>query len=84
MHEFSLARNLVRLAEGRLPPEGPRSVRRVTVRLGAFTGITMESLTAAFELASEGTALQGAKLEIEPGEGSDLLLVSLEVGEDDR
>jgi hydrogenase nickel incorporation protein HypA/HybF len=84
MHEFSLARNLVRLAEDRLPTAGRRHVRVVTVRLGAFTGMTAESLAAAFDLASEGTPLQGAKLEIESGEGSDLLLVSLEVGEDDR
>ena len=81
MHEFSLAKNLVKLAERRLPPEGPRTVKQVTVRLGAFTGMTTESLTAAFELACRGTPLQGAKLEIEAGDGSDLHLVSLEVGE---
>jgi len=81
MHEFSLARDLVRLAERRLPAEGPRTVRAVTVRLGALTGIGPESLTAAFELASAGTPLEGARLAIEPGDGTDLLLVALEVGE---
>jgi Zn finger protein HypA/HybF involved in hydrogenase expression len=83
MHEFSLVRNLVRLAERRLPAEGPRHVRTVTVRLGALAGIGAESLTAAFELASAGTALEGATLAIEPGEGGDLLLVALELGEDE-
>ncbi|MBI3622245.1 MAG: hydrogenase maturation nickel metallochaperone HypA [Nitrospirae bacterium] len=81
MHEFSLARDLVRLAERRLPAEGPRRVRRVTVRLGTFAGIGPESLTTAFELASAGTPFEGATLKIEPAEGSDLMLVALEVGE---
>ncbi len=79
MHEFSLARDLVRLAERRLPADGRRNVRTVTVRLGAFAGIGAESLAAAFELASEGTPLEGATLDIEPAEGSELLLVALEV-----
>ena len=81
MHEFSLARALVQLAERKLPADGRRQVRTVTVRLGAFTGIPAESFAAAFELASAGTLLEGARLEIEPAEGSDLLLVGLEVGE---
>lgn len=81
MHEFSLARHLVQLAERRLPVDGPRRVRKVTVRLGAFAGIGPESLTTAFQLASEGTPLEGARLNIEPAEGSDLFLVALEVGE---
>jgi Zn finger protein HypA/HybF involved in hydrogenase expression len=81
MHEFSLARDLVRLAEHRLPLNGPRSVRRVTVRLGTLSGMTAESLTTAFELASAGTPFEKARLDIEPAEGGDVLLVALEVGE---
>jgi Zn finger protein HypA/HybF involved in hydrogenase expression len=80
MHEFSLARNLVQLAERKLPAGG-RQVKTVTVRLGALAGIGPESLAAAFELASTGTPFEGATLAIEPAEGSDLFLVALEVGE---
>jgi len=79
MHEFSLARSLVRLAERQLPAVGGRPVRTVTVRLGAFAGIGPDSLTAAFELASAGTRVEGARLEITPDDGHELILVALEV-----
>jgi Zn finger protein HypA/HybF involved in hydrogenase expression len=81
MHEFSLARTLVRLAEQRLPPDGRRPVTRVTVRLGVLAGIGQESLAAAFKLASAGTPLETATLEIEPAEGGELWLETLELGE---
>jgi hydrogenase nickel incorporation protein HypA/HybF len=79
MHEFSLARALVQLAEQTLPADGRRPVKTVTVRLGTFAGIGPESLTAAFELASTGTPFEGARLDIEPAEGNELVLVALEV-----
>jgi hydrogenase nickel incorporation protein HypA/HybF len=79
MHEFSLARTLVRLAEQKLPADGRRQVKTVTVRLGALAGIGPESLAAAFELASAGTSFEGARLDIKPAEGNELVLVALEV-----
>lgn len=81
MHEFALARTLVRFAEQRLPPDGRRPVKSVTVRLGALAGIGPESLAAAFTLASVGTPFETATLEIEPAEGGELWLVTLELGE---
>lgn len=79
MHEFSLARNLVHLAERSLPAEGRRPVKTVTVRLGALAGIGPDSLASAFTLASAGTLFEGARLDIEPSEGNELVLVALEV-----
>lgn len=79
MHEFSLARNLVQLAERKLPADGRQQVRAVTVRLGALAGIGPESLVAAFELASAGTSFEGVRLDIELTDGNELVLVALEV-----
>jgi hydrogenase nickel incorporation protein HypA/HybF len=79
MHEFSLAKQLVQVAERTLPADGSRQVKTVTVRLGALAGIDPESLAAAFELASAGTSFEGAQLDIEPAEGNELVLVALKV-----
>jgi Zn finger protein HypA/HybF involved in hydrogenase expression len=79
MHEFSLARTLVQLAEQKLPADGRRPVKTVTVRLGTLVGIGPESLATAFKLASAGTSFEGARLDIEPSEGNELVLVALEV-----
>ncbi len=65
MHELSVAIGLVGLAErkaGQL--EGAR-VEAVHVRLGALAGVAGEALRFAFDAASRGTRLEGARLVIE-------------------
>ncbi|HEU4927449.1 MAG TPA: hydrogenase/urease maturation nickel metallochaperone HypA [Vicinamibacterales bacterium] len=52
---------------------------RLFVRLGAGAGVVAEALRFAFDLAAEGTILQGARLEVEAGEGPHLQLRAMEV-----
>jgi hydrogenase nickel incorporation protein HypA/HybF len=79
MHEFSLARSVVRMVETRLAGESRRGVASITLRLGELAGVTAETLAAGFALASRGTVLEGARLRIEPAGGEAVEIVSFEV-----
>jgi hydrogenase nickel incorporation protein HypA/HybF len=64
MHELSIAQSIVDVVRQHLPIDERRPVKYVTLRLGDFTGIAPASLEYCFEMASEGTAVQGARLKI--------------------
>lgn len=76
MHEMSIALHLVDAVRARA--EGARVVR-VRVRIGELAAVLPEALRFAFEVACEGTALDGARLEIERVPGQELLLCEMEV-----
>jgi hydrogenase nickel incorporation protein HypA/HybF len=65
MHEYSLARALLKLVdELRLEQHGGR-VLIVKVRIGEFSGVEPELLVSAFGELSAETAIGGATLELE-------------------
>jgi hydrogenase nickel incorporation protein HypA/HybF len=64
MHELSIARNIVDAVKRQLPPGESRRVKSVTLRLGEFVRLLPDSLHFCFAMAGEGTAVQGATLEI--------------------
>jgi hydrogenase nickel incorporation protein HypA/HybF len=61
MHELAIAEGLVDAVTDRLPGERIASVR---LEIGALSGVVADSLRFCFDLATEGTALEGAVLEI--------------------
>jgi len=63
MHELSIARALISLAERHLPPR--TRAARLHVVVGSASGIVPEALELAFRAASQATAFDGARLEIE-------------------
>jgi hydrogenase nickel incorporation protein HypA/HybF len=65
MHELSIALSLVELADGAARRAGAARVIAVQLRLGAMAGVVREALEFSFPLAAAGTALEGARLEIE-------------------
>lgn len=65
MHELSIAMSLVELAEGAARRAGASRVTSVQLRLGAMAGVVREALEFSFPLVAQGTALEGASLEIE-------------------
>lgn len=65
MHELSIAMSLVDEACAELERLGDVRVRALYVRVGALSGVVKEALAFSFELAAEGTALAGARLDIE-------------------
>ncbi len=65
MHELSIALSIIEGAEEEMRRQGAGRVFAVHVRLGALSGIVADALTFSYELACEGTALQGSSLVIE-------------------
>lgn len=65
MHELSIALSLVDVASEAASRLGPVRVHALHLRLGALSGVVKEALEFSFEIAVKGTALEGARLEIE-------------------
>lgn len=61
MHELSLTRNIVEIVAS---AAGERRVRRVTVEIGALSGVMSGAIEFCFPELARGTALEGAALEI--------------------
>ena len=64
MHELSIAMSLVEMATEEAGRQGAR-VLTAYVRLGALSGVVKEALQSSYEMASEGTPLDGSALVIE-------------------
>ncbi|GAC1654219.1 MAG: hydrogenase maturation nickel metallochaperone HypA [Gemmatimonadaceae bacterium] len=65
MHELSVAMSLVEGACEEAERLGNVRVDALHLRLGALAGVVKEALLFSFELATVGTAIAGARLEIE-------------------
>jgi hydrogenase nickel incorporation protein HypA/HybF len=65
MHELSIAYNLVEIAETAAREAGAEHVDVIHLKLGMFAGVVKEALYFGYDLATEGTLLQGSRLEIE-------------------
>ncbi|MFE1287126.1 hydrogenase maturation nickel metallochaperone HypA [Streptomyces sp. NPDC058751] len=68
MHELSIAVAVVEQAEEAVRERG-RAVESLTLRVGELAGVVPEALDFSFGLATEGTALAGARLLIETVDG---------------
>lgn len=64
MHELSIALSIVDVASEEAEHLAARVVA-VHLRLGPLSGVVKEALLGAFELAREGSPLEGARLAIE-------------------
>jgi hydrogenase nickel incorporation protein HypA/HybF len=65
MHELSIAMSIVEMAEEESSQRGGARVSAVHLRLGALAGVVKAALLSSYEMASEGTLLQGSRLVIE-------------------
>jgi hydrogenase nickel incorporation protein HypA/HybF len=65
MHELSIAMSLVDAACDKAAELGGVRVDVLYVRLGVLSGVVKEALLFSFDLAAEGTAIAGARLDIE-------------------
>jgi|KBSSwiStaDraftv2_1062776.scaffolds.fasta_scaffold1825772_2 hydrogenase nickel incorporation protein HypA/HybF len=61
MHELSLTRSIVAIVS---ESAGARRVTRVRLEVGALAAVVPEALLFCFDVASRGTVLEGATLEI--------------------
>jgi hydrogenase nickel incorporation protein HypA/HybF len=65
MHELSIAISMIDQIVEESESRGGLAVEIVHMRLGIFAGVDKASLLFAYELACEGTPLQGSRLVIE-------------------
>jgi hydrogenase nickel incorporation protein HypA/HybF len=65
MHELSIAMSIVEMAEDEADHRNGARVRAVYLKLGALAGVVKDALLSSYELACEGTGLQGSRLVIE-------------------
>src|SRR5262249_7938434 len=60
MHEFSIAMSIIEGATEEAQRHGCGKVHAVHLKLGALSGVDKDSLLFSYELACEGTALEGS------------------------
>ena len=65
MHELSIAQALIDAACEAVGQSAGSRVTRVFVQVGALAGVVSEALQFSFGIAAEGTACEGAVLQIE-------------------
>lgn len=65
MHELSIAHNLIQIASAAAHEEGISHITAVHLRLGALSGVVKDALLFGYDIAAEGTVLEGSRLMIE-------------------
>ena len=65
MHELSIALSIIEGVEEEIARRPDARVAAVHLKLGPLSGVVKSALLFSYKLASEGTALEGASLEIE-------------------
>jgi hydrogenase nickel incorporation protein HypA/HybF len=66
MHELGIARNIVAIVG---EAAGGRRVRRVMLEVGKLSGVVSEAVLFCFDAVTQGTALEGATLDIREIDG---------------
>jgi hydrogenase nickel incorporation protein HypA/HybF len=64
MHELSIAMSIVELAEEEAARHGNARVEAIHLKVGRLSGVVSEALQSCFEMACEGTSIEGCKLVI--------------------
>ena len=66
MHELSITESVVETVVERL---GEKRVVRVVLEIGKLSGVVVDSVRFCFDLVTDGTTLQGARLEVDEPPG---------------
>jgi hydrogenase nickel incorporation protein HypA/HybF len=69
VHELSITQSIVELVSDHAAGQ---KVKRVTLEVGKFAGVMRDAVQFCFDLAAQGTVLEGASLEINEIEGRSL------------
>jgi hydrogenase nickel incorporation protein HypA/HybF len=65
MHELSIAVSIIELVQEEIELRGGIQVDAIHLKIGQLSGIAKEALVSAYDLASQQTSLEGARLVIE-------------------
>lgn len=70
MHELSLAQSVVDIVENAARANKANKVSKVQLAVGKLAGVEMQSFNQGLKIASRGTVMQDAEIEISRPEGS--------------
>jgi hydrogenase nickel incorporation protein HypA/HybF len=65
MHELSIARNVVEIADDIVREARAKRCTVVRVRVGVLSGVAPEALAFCYEAATRGTRLEGSRLVVD-------------------
>jgi hydrogenase nickel incorporation protein HypA/HybF len=65
MHEMSIAQSLIAILEEEMEKHRARSLKSVRLHIGRMSAVVPDALSFCFQVITEGTALEGAKLDME-------------------
>ena len=65
MHELSIAMSMIEMATEEAARQGDARVSALHLKLGPLSGVVKEALLFSYEVASQGTPLEGSQLVIE-------------------
>ena len=65
MHELSIAMSMVEMAEEEATRRGGVKVFALHLKLGQLSGVVIDALVFSYEIACQGTTLEGSQLIIE-------------------
>jgi hydrogenase nickel incorporation protein HypA/HybF len=65
MHELSIAMSMVEMAEEEATQRGGTQVHAIHLKLGRLSGVVKDALLFSYEIACQGTMLEGSQLIIE-------------------
>lgn len=65
MHELSIALSMIEMASEEVSRSGGGRVTALHLKLGPLSGVVREALEFSYEIACQGTALEGSQLIIE-------------------
>ena len=65
MHELSIALSMIEMATEEAERHGGAKVTALHIRLGPLSGVVKDALLFSYEVASNGTILEGSQLVIE-------------------
>lgn len=65
MHELSIAISIIDGVEEAAEDRGGLKIEAVHVKLGALSGVDKDALAFSYQVACEGTSLEGSRLVIE-------------------
>jgi hydrogenase nickel insertion protein HypA len=82
MHEFSLATEVIKIAESEAVKNKALAVSEITIEVGNLSGIEAEAFESALGLISEGSVLEKARLNIVKTSGKEFRVVSLMIEEE--
>ena len=82
MHEFSLATEVIKIAESEAVKNKALAVSEITIEVGNLSGIEAEAFESALGLISEGSILEKARLNIVKTSGKEFRVVSLMIEEE--